>query len=138
MKIFVVIPITILIACLGFWLLFGGINTSYPDETRFIQQWKYIYEVGIASWYGDFHHGMTMANGKPFDMYQLSVAHKTLPFGTRIRITNLKNYQSIDLTVTDRGPYIKGRIVDLSFAAAAKIGMVDAGIVMCKVEIVRT
>jgi len=114
------------------------INTSYPSEVRFVEQYRLIYEVGIASWYGDFHHGMEMANGKPFDMYQLSVAHKTLPLGTRIRITNLENQKNIDLTVTDRGPYIKGRIVDLSYAAAKEMGMVDAGIVMCKVEIIRT
>lgn len=115
----------------------GVIDTSYPSEIRFIEQWKYIYEVGIASWYGDFHHGMTMANGRPFDMYALSIAHKTLPFGTKVRITNLDNGKQIDLVVTDRGPYCKGRIVDLSFAAASKIGMVDAGIVPCKLEIYR-
>jgi rare lipoprotein A len=116
---------------------FDVINTSYPSEIRFIGQWKYIYEVGIASWYGHFHHGMIMANGKPFDMYALSIAHKTLPFGTKVRITNLENGKQIDLIVTDRGPYYKTRIVDLSFAAAAKIGMVDAGVIPCKLEIIR-
>ena len=76
-----------------------------------------------------------MSNGKPFNMYALSVAHKKIPLGTKIRITNLRNQKSIDLIVTDRGPYVKGRIVDLSYAAAKEIGMVKHGIVPCRVEI---
>ena len=110
---------------------------TWPAETRFLSNYIRVYESGIASWYGDFHHGMKMANGKPFDMYALSVAHKTLPFGTKVRITNDNNGQQVDLTVTDRGPYIKGRVVDLSYAAAKEIGMVGAGIVPCIVEIIK-
>jgi len=109
---------------------------SEPQETRFLQGWRPPpYEYGIASWYGKFHHGMMMANGKPFDMYAISVAHKKIPLGTLIRVTNLLNYESIDLVVTDRGPYIEGRVVDLSYAAARQIGMVGHGIVPCRVDI---
>ena len=110
---------------------------AWPSETRFQTNYIRVFETGIASWYGDFHHGMTMANGKPFNMHALSIAHKSLPFGTKVRITNVNNSKQIDLVVTDRGPYVKGRVVDLSYAAAKEIGMVRAGIVPCIVEVIR-
>jgi rare lipoprotein A len=74
-----------------------------------------------------------MANGKRFDMNKISVAHKTLPLGTRVRVINLRNGISIEATVTDRGPYIKGRIVDMSYGAAKVLDMVHRGIVPVRV-----
>lgn len=101
-------------------------------EVRFIQQYRPC-EDGVGSWYGRFFHGKTMANGKRFDMNKISVAHKTLPLGTRVRVINLRNGISIEATVTDRGPYIKGRIVDMSYGAAKVLDMVHRGIVPVRV-----
>ena len=84
--------------------------------------------VGRASWYGSFHHGRPTANGDRFDMYALTAAHRTLRLGTRVRVTNLANGKSVVVRVNDRGPYIKGRILDLSRGAAAVLGAVDAGV----------
>ena len=82
-------------------------------------------QTGTASWYGlnDGFHGKRMANGERFNTYALTMAHRTLPFGTKVRITNLNNNKSVLVTVKDRGPYSHGRIADLSYAAKNAIGM---------------
>jgi rare lipoprotein A len=90
---------------------------------------------GVASWYGYPHHGRLTASGQRFDMYELSAAHRTLPLGTRLRVTNLKNGRSVRVTITDRGPFVKNRLIDLSYAAARQIGMVGAGIAPVQLEI---
>lgn len=90
---------------------------------------------GKASYYGPDFHGKTTANGERFDMYDLTAAHKTLPFNTRLRVTNLDNDRSVTVRVNDRGPYKKGRIVDLSFAAAKVIGLDISGVARVKVEV---
>ncbi|MGH7896723.1 MAG: septal ring lytic transglycosylase RlpA family protein, partial [Candidatus Binatia bacterium] len=81
-------------------------------------------QVGHASWYGRAHHGLKTANGEVFNQNHLTAAHPSLPFGTRVRVTNLKNGKSVVVRVNDRGPYVRGRIIDLSAAAARalKIG----------------
>jgi rare lipoprotein A len=84
--------------------------------------------IGKASWYGDFHHGRRTASGEVFNMNALTAAHRTLPLGTRVRVTNLSNWKSVDLRVNDRGPYIKNRIIDVSRQAAAALGAVDDGV----------
>jgi rare lipoprotein A len=71
-------------------------------------------QVGQASWYGGFHHGRKMANGKPFNMYANTVAHRTLPLGTVVQVINRSNGRSVTATVTDRGPYAKRRVLDVS------------------------
>ena len=93
-------------------------------------------EVGIASWYGEFHHGLTTASGEVFDMTQLTAAHRTLPLGTRVQVTNLENGRTVRVRVNDRGPYLEGRMVDLSRAAASVLDMVDRGVVPVLVAIV--
>jgi len=93
--------------------------------------------TGKASYYGPGFHGRKCANGQVFDMNKLTCAHKTLPFGTKLKVTNLKNGKSTVVEVTDRGPYVKGRIIDLSKAAAQKIDMVAAGVVNVEIEIVQ-
>ncbi|MBM4284436.1 MAG: septal ring lytic transglycosylase RlpA family protein [Deltaproteobacteria bacterium] len=85
-------------------------------------------QVVVASWYGPRHHGRLMANGQPFNMYADTVAHPSLPFGTKLRLTNPDNGRSVEVRVTDRGPYIKGRGIDLSYGVAQKLGMVNAGV----------
>lgn len=77
---------------------------------------------GIASWYGHKFHGRRTSNGETFDMYQLTAAHKTLPFGSEVLVTNLRNGQTVVVKINDRGPFRKNRIIDLSLAAAQKIG----------------
>lgn len=90
--------------------------------------------VGLASWYGQRHHGRPTASGETFDMNQLTAAHRTLPFGTRLRVTNLDNGRSVVVRVNDRGPHVPGRILDLSLRAAQAIGMAANGVV--RVEMV--
>jgi rare lipoprotein A len=89
---------------------------------------------GVASWYGDHWQGRTTASGKPFDERKLTAAHRTLPLNTRVRVTNLKTGQSVEVTITDRGPYAGGRVIDLSKAAAEKLGMVKEGLVPVRIE----
>jgi rare lipoprotein A len=84
--------------------------------------------IGKASWYGDFHHGRRTASGEVFNMNALTAAHRTLPLGTRVRVTNLSNWKSVEVRVNDRGPYIKNRIIDVSRQAAAALGAVDDGV----------
>ena len=84
--------------------------------------------VGKASWYGRFHHGKRTASGEIFDMNALTAAHRTLPLGTRIRVTNLSNGKSVELRVNDRGPRLEGRIIDVSHGAAAALDAVADGV----------
>ncbi|HEY3874077.1 MAG TPA: septal ring lytic transglycosylase RlpA family protein [Candidatus Kapabacteria bacterium] len=83
---------------------------------------------GIASWYGNEFHGRTTASGARFDMHAMVAAHRTLPFGTRVLVTNLANHKFCIVKITDRGPYARGRIIDLSLAAAQELGMTNSGV----------
>ena len=85
------------------------------------------YEAGIASWYGPGFHGRTTANGETYDMYAMTAAHKTLPFDTWVRVVNLDNSESTVVRINDRGPFIEGRVIDLSRNAAEDISMVGPG-----------
>jgi rare lipoprotein A (peptidoglycan hydrolase) len=93
-------------------------------------------EVGLASWYGDYHHGQRTASGEVFDMRQLTAAHRTLPLGTRLRVTNLHNGRMVRVRVNDRGPYVPGRVLDLSREAARVLDMVERGVVPVRLDIV--
>lgn len=90
---------------------------------------------GVASYYGDRFHGRTTASGARFDKNALTAAHKTLDFGTRVTVTNKVNGRSVDVVITDRGPYTRGRTIDLSKAAAREIGMLGAGVARVRMEI---
>ena len=83
---------------------------------------------GIASWYGEKFHGRRTANGEIYNMYGLTAAHRTLPFGTHLNVVNLANGKSVTVRVNDRGPFIRGRFLDLSYGAAKRLGMVQSGI----------
>jgi len=87
-----------------------------------------VIAVGKASWYGAFHHGRPTASGERFDMNALTAAHRTLPLGTRLRVTNLTNGRSVDVRVNDRGPAIRSRIIDVSRGAAMALDAVAAGV----------
>jgi rare lipoprotein A len=92
--------------------------------------------TGTASWYGRAHHGRRTASGQVFDMNGLSAAHRSLPFGTRVRVTNENNGRSVVLTVNDRGPFIPGRLLDVSYGAARRLGFVAAGLAPVQVQAV--
>ena len=94
------------------------------------------YQVGIASYYGKKFHGRQTANGEVFNMYKLTAAHRVLPLGTRIKVTNLENGRWVEVKVNDRGPFVEGRVLDLSFAAALELEMVNAGTARVMIEIV--
>ncbi|MBI5808479.1 MAG: septal ring lytic transglycosylase RlpA family protein [Ignavibacteriales bacterium] len=87
-----------------------------------------------ASWYGPRFHGKSTANGETFDQSALTAAHKSLPFGTLLKITNLRNHKSVIIRINDRGPYVDGRDLDLSKATAKALGILHKGVVKVKAE----
>jgi rare lipoprotein A len=94
------------------------------------------YQVGTASWYGRYFHGKTTASGEPFNMYQFTAAHRHLPLGTLVKVTNLENGESVIVRVNDRGPMPKSRIIDLSYGAARMIGLSGPGLEPVRLDIV--
>src|SRR5262249_13766348 len=93
-------------------------------------------EKGWASWYGKAHQGQRTASGEPFDMHALTAAHRTLPFGTIVRVTNIKSGKSVNVKINDRGPYRRDRIIDLSYEAARKLGFVGRGAARVEVTVI--
>lgn len=131
----------------------GGHRTRVisTPETRELASWQKSYEVdgqryqplrdhqgfqqqGIASWYGRDFHGRKTSNGEIYNMYAMTAAHKTLPLGVNVRVTDLKNGRSVVVRVNDRGPFVAGRIIDLSYAAARELGIVDSGTAPVRIE----
>jgi rare lipoprotein A len=108
------------------YTVFG--QTYYPLKTA-----RGYDEVGLASWYGKDFHGKKTANGQIYNMYGVSAAHKTLPLGSRVQVTNLSNNRSVILVINDRGPFVNERILDLSYGAAKKLGTVESGVVKVRV-----
>ena len=95
-------------------------NVCYTKLLRFVEE-------GVASWYGEDFHGKLTSNGEVYDMYAMTAAHKTLPLGVYVRVTNKQNGQSAVVRVNDRGPFVDTRIIDLSYAAAKQLGVVGPG-----------
>ncbi len=94
-------------------------------------------ERGIASWYGEDFHGKPTSSGEIYDMYDLTAAHKLMPLGTVAKITNLENDQSVVVKINDRGPFIDGRIIDLSYSAAKEIGMAEKGLSRVEIKVLK-
>lgn len=92
---------------------------------------------GQASWYGAQHHGKKTASGERFNQHALTAAHRTLAFGSKVKVTNTLNNKSVTVRINDRGPYSKGRIIDLSRAAAQKIDMINSGVAPVRLQLVR-
>ena len=92
--------------------------------------------IGIASWYGMKFHGRPTSSGEIFDVFQMTAAHRTLPIPCYARITHLENGRSVVVRINDRGPFVQGRILDLSWAAAAKLGMVESGLAEVAIEVI--
>ncbi len=99
-------------------------GTGQPPETDYV----------TASWYGPKFHGKPTASGEIFNMYAMTCAHKTFPFGTKLRVTNTTNNKSAIVTVNDRGPFIRGRDLDLSYGAARKIGLLEDGVARVRIQ----
>lgn len=97
------------------------------DQSRFSQQ-------GKASFYASAHHGQRTASGERHDQHAMVAAHRSLPFGTRVRVINLQNKKQVTVRINDRGPFVRGRIIDLSRAAAAQLGMIDRGVARVRIE----
>jgi rare lipoprotein A len=93
---------------------------------------------GVASWYGNEFHNRKTASGVRFDTHAMMAAHRTLPFGTKVRVTNLANQKSCIVEITDRGPFSHGRIIDLSYAAAEKLSMMESGVANVRLEVIGT
>ena len=120
MKLFIIMCILFLSSCA---------STPHVDYIP-KQRGNYV----VASWYGQKFNGKLTASGERFDMYAMTCAHKTLKFGTKLRVTNPDNNKSVIVIVNDRGPFIRGRDLDLSYGAAKKIGIVKQGVGRVKIE----
>lgn len=94
-------------------------------------------EEGIACWYGDPYDGRRTASGERFQKDELTAAHRVLPFGTIVAVQNLRNGRAVKVRINDRGPFVGGRIIDLSEKAARKLDMIDEGLVPCRIEVVK-
>ena len=94
-------------------------------------------ETGIASWYGHPYHGRAAANGEIYDMEKMTAAHRTLPFNTWVRVYDLDNNKTTEVRIIDRGPFVDGRIIDLSHAAAREIEMIGPGVAQVRIEVIR-
>jgi rare lipoprotein A len=95
------------------------------------------YQVGTASWYGSYFQGMETASGEPYNMYDMTAAHPTLPLGTYVKVTNLRNGKAAIVRVNDRGPVVDGRIIDVSYQAAQVLGMKNRGIQRVRLDVVK-
>lgn len=93
------------------------------------------HEEGLASWYGEPYHGRATASGERYDMKQMTAAHRTLPFGTRIRVRNLDSGREAEVVINDRGPFVTGRVLDLSWAAARELGALGPGVVPVRLTV---
>jgi rare lipoprotein A len=92
-------------------------------------------QTGYASYYARAHDGLRTASGERYDMDELTAAHRTLPFGTRVRVTNLENGRHVVVRINDRGPFSQGRVIDVSYAAARKLGLVHSGVAKVRLQV---
>jgi len=113
---------------------------GYPKPYKVLGKWyqplphaNEFIQIGTASWYGKKFHGRRTSNGEIYNMYAVSAAHKTLPLGTYVRVTNLRNKRRLDLRINDRGPFIDGRVIDLSYRAGQKLGIIGTGTAPVKI-----
>lgn len=117
----------------------AGITTPDPAPTPVRhKRLSKPYQVGVASWYGDYFQGKPTASGEPFDMHDFTAAHPTLPLGTYVRVTNLHNGRSVVLRINDRGPVVDGRIIDVSYSAAKALDFQSRGLQRVRLDLVPT
>jgi len=118
------ITITLLVTLCSYTSEYNSNDDSFTEE-------------GIASYYSDYYQGRLTANGEIFEQQKLTAAHKTLPFGTQVSVLNVSNNKSVQVVINDRGPFIEGRIIDLSYLAAEELDMIEKGIVEVKIESIK-
>lgn len=127
----------------------AGAQASTPTLTRALQaahtetglrhtKRHHWYQIGIASWYGKLFEGKETASGQKFNMDAMTCAHRTLPLGSLVRVTNLRNHKSVIVRVNDRGPLPENRVIDLSYAAAGSLGLRYSGIAPVRIELLST
>lgn len=112
----------------------GEIPVTGPtgeESAHHAHAWR---QVGLASYYGSEFHGSATATGHAYDERELTAAHRSLPFGTRVRVTNIESGKSVIVTITDRGPFVHGRIIDVSWKAARELGFLRSGLAKVRVE----
>jgi rare lipoprotein A len=112
-------------------------STQSKSEVRKQAGKSKPYQVGTASWYGDYFEGKPTASGEPYDMYDMTAAHLTLPLGSLVRVTNLRNGRAIIVRVNDRGPIVPGRIIDLSYSAAEALQFRSRGLQQVRLDLVK-
>ena len=119
------------------WQVSNALPKKSKSRTQSSQNYSggSSYQSGKASWYGGRFHGRKTASGETYNMNSLTAAHRSLPFGTRVRVTNTRTGSSVVVRINDRGPFIAGRIIDLSRAAASQIGLTSSGVAAVKVDV---
>lgn len=127
------VPLVLLI---GLMLLYDGYSLAALRSSMAMETLTYL-QSGVASWYGVEEHGKLTANGEHFNRYAMTAASRTIPFNSVVRVTNEKNGRSVDVRINDRGPYKKGRVLDLSEAAADTLDMRTSGTAPVKIEVVK-
>jgi len=103
----------------------------------FLANCSATYQKGIASWYGKEWHGKRVASGEVYDMRSMTAAHKTLPFGAIVKVKDLDSGREVVVRINNRGPFIKGRVIDLSYGAAQKLGILEKGITPCEITVLK-
>lgn len=116
--------------------IFGLNGNLFASNAEIAAAKTTVFQTGIASYYGAKYHGRPTANGEIFDRNRLTAAHPTLKFGTKVKVTHLANHRSVVVRINDRGPFVKGRVIDLSQAAAEELQMIHSGLAEVKIEII--
>jgi rare lipoprotein A (peptidoglycan hydrolase) len=112
-----------------------GTTTSGHRTTKSSSHKPKAYQVGTASWYGEQFQGKQTASGEPFDMHDFTAAHPSLPLGTLVKVTNLRNGKAVVVRINDRGPVVEGRIIDVSYTAAQALGFKERGVQTVRLEL---
>jgi peptidoglycan lytic transglycosylase len=115
----------------------GQTRKSKESQRATVKRHSKPYEVGTASWYGSYFEGRLTASGEPYNMYDLTAAHPTLPLGTLVRVTNLRNGRSVIVRINDRGPVVPGRIIDVSYSTAKVLKFKAKGLQRVRLDIVQ-
>lgn len=123
-------------------------NDTIKEDTLSVEDEKKVEDIlestaheistGVVSWYGGKFHGRKTASGEKYDKHELTAAHKSLPFGTKVKVTNIRNGKSVVVEINDRGPYAKSRVLDLSQAAFSEIGHTNTGVMQVEYEIMKS
>jgi rare lipoprotein A len=130
------IVVVLLGGCSSLWQPSPSVVTApQPAPSPPISNVPRTVQTGIASWYGPGFHGKRTSNGEVYNQYDMTAAHPTLPLGSRVMVTNVQTNQSVEVRINDRGPFVGGRVIDLSYAAARTIGLYEPGTAAVRIEV---